>query len=139
MSGPQRSVAARWDGGLRAVVRAGEFDIVVDEPLTAGGSGSGPQPTDLFLGSVASCFLLALLYAAGKAGIDLPGLEVRATGTYAGLQFDRVDLVISSAIPAKLLEPLVPVAERVCYVTNTLRQVPSLGIRLAGPDLPPLL
>ncbi|MGZ6916148.1 MAG: OsmC family protein [Oryzihumus sp.] len=132
-------MAARWDGGLRAVVRAGEFDIVVDEPLTAGGSGSGPQPTDLFLGSVASCFLLALLYAAGKAGIDLPGLEVRATGTYAGLQFDRVDLVISSAIPAKLLEPLVPVAERVCYVTNTLRQVPSLGIRLAGPDLPPLL
>lgn len=139
MSGAQRSVAARWDGGLRAVVRAGDFDLVVDEPPTAGGSGTGPQPTDLFLASVASCFLLAIVYAAGKAGIELPGLEVQATGTYAGLSFVRVDLAVSSAIPAKLLEPLVPVAERVCYVTNTLREVPSLGIHLAGPDEPPLL
>ena len=132
MSPGQRVVAARWDGGLRAVVRAGDFDLVVDEPESAGGTGTGPQPTDLLLASIASCFLLALLYAAGKAGLELPGLQVHATGTYEGLRFARVDIAVTSEVPPKLLEPLVPVAERVCYVTNTLREVPRLGIHLAG-------
>lgn len=138
MSAPQRVVAARWDGGLRTVVRAGDFEVVVDEPESAGGTNTGPQPTDLFLASIASCFLLALLYAAGKAGLELPGLQVRATGTYQGLRFARVDLAISSEVPPKLLEPLVPVAERVCYVTNTLREVPGLGIHLTADAPPPL-
>jgi len=44
-----RTVRTRWSGGMRAVTDAGGFELVVDEPVTQGGGGSGPQPTDLLL------------------------------------------------------------------------------------------
>ena len=44
MAASERSVSARWDGGWRAVVTAGEFELLVDEPETVdGGTGTGPQ------------------------------------------------------------------------------------------------
>jgi uncharacterized OsmC-like protein len=126
----QRAVAARWDGGMRAVVRAGPFDIIVDEPESAGGTNLGPQPTDLLLASIASCFTLALVYAADKAGLELTGLRVRAVGTYQGMRFTRIDVSITSELPSEAVEPLIPVAERVCYVTNTLRRLPQLQVEV---------
>ena len=59
MTTVQRSVTARWTGGMRAEVDAGGFALVADEPETFGGTGSGPQPTELLLASIASCFVAA--------------------------------------------------------------------------------
>ena len=123
-----RTVEARWDGGMRAVVRAGEFQVVADEPHSAGGSDTGPQPTDLFLASIASCFALAMAWAAGKRGVELPSLQVRVTGTYDGPRFSRVDVEVLSSAPPPVLDELLPEAERVCYVTNTLREAPQLRV-----------
>lgn len=121
-----RVVDARWDGGMKAVVQAGDYEIVVDEPESAGGTDTGPQPTDLFLASIASCFALSMAYAAKKRGIELPGLRVRVVGTYEGLKFTRFALRIVSAGPSAVLQELIPEAQRVCYVTNTLRQATEL-------------
>jgi putative redox protein len=125
-----RTVEARWIGGLRTVVQAGDHEIIVDEPESAGGTGTGPQPTDLLLASIASCFTLALAWAAKKRDIDLPDLRVRVVGHYEGWRFTRVELVIRSSGPPGALEKLIPDARRVCYVTNTLRQAPEMLIRL---------
>jgi len=126
----QRTVDAHWAGGMRAVVQAGGHEIIVDEPESAGGTDTGPQPTDLLLASIASCFTLAMAYAADKRGIELPGLRVRVVGTYEGLKFTRIELLIGSAGPSGVLEELISDAERVCYVTNTLRQAPEVRIEL---------
>jgi hypothetical protein len=40
------SVTARWEGGWRCHVKAAGFDLVVDEPENAGGTGTGPMPTE---------------------------------------------------------------------------------------------
>jgi uncharacterized OsmC-like protein len=126
----QRTVYALWAGGMRAVVQAGDHEIVVDEPESAGGSDTGPQPTDLLLASIASCFALAMAYAAKKRGVELSDLRVRVVGTYEGLRFSSIELLIGSAAAPEVLEELISQAERVCYVTNTLRQVPDLRIEL---------
>ena len=64
-----RSVQATWEPGpLRCEVAAEGFTVSVDEPESVGGTGLAPQPTDLFLASVASCFALALVHCAGKQG-----------------------------------------------------------------------
>jgi uncharacterized OsmC-like protein len=126
MAAVERIVDARWEGGMKSAVQAGDFEIIVDEPESAGGSDSGPQPTDLFLASIASCFTLSMAHAANKRGIELPGLRVRVVGTYDGLKFTRVDLRILSDGPPAVLEELLPDAQRVCYVTNTLRQATEL-------------
>lgn len=126
-----RTVDARWEGGMRAVVRAGAFEVVADEPRSAGGRDTGPQPTDLFLASIASCFALAVAWAADKRGVDLPRLQVRVTGTYDGPRFSSVDIEVRSSVPSPVLDELLPEAERVCYVTNTLRAPPLLRVSRA--------
>ena len=124
-----RTVVSRWDGGMRAVVQAGDFQIVVDEPPSAGGTDTGPQPTDFLLVSVASCFTLAMAYVAAKRGLTLSGLQVQALGTYEGLEFARIEVVVTTDGPIDVVDQLIPHAERVCYVTNTLRRGPQVQIR----------
>jgi uncharacterized OsmC-like protein len=125
-----RTVLARWEGGMRAVVEAGEFDIVVDEPESVGGTNTGPQPTDLLLASVASCLTRALAHVARRRGVELTGLRVQAVGTYDGPKFVRISVTITSTTAAEVVEALIPQAERVCYVSNTLRHCPELRVSL---------
>ncbi|MFC5142847.1 OsmC family protein [Actinomycetospora rhizophila] len=125
----QRSVGAVWEGGMRCTVDAGGFPLVVDEPPEAGGTGRGPQPTELLLGAIASCFTLALAHSAAKRGIELRGLSVDATGTYDGPRFTSLEIAVRAQAPqGEELARLATVAERVCYVTNTLRGSPPIAI-----------
>ena len=121
-----RTVSTRWTGGMRAVTDAGGFEIVVDEPADAGGTDTGPQPTDLFLASLSSCFTLSLVWAAKRRGIELAGLQVSAVGEYQGMKFTRISITVTADTRREDLEQLIPDAQRVCYVTNTLRQQPDL-------------
>ena len=79
-SGPSDAVVARWEGGWKATVTAGPFSFTVDEPEDAGGTFTGPMPTEYFLGSLASCYALALAWCARKRGFELPDLSVSAVG-----------------------------------------------------------
>ncbi len=129
-----RSVDATWDGGLRCRVSSGRFELIVDEPESAGGTDLGPQPTELLLASIASCFTLAMAYSAGKRGVELAGLRVRATGTYDGPSFSAIELVVQAETPElDGLRRLVPMAQRLCYVTNTLRRTPAITITVSPP------
>jgi putative redox protein len=126
----ERTVRTRWAGGMRAVTEVEGFELVVDEPEAHGGSGTGPQPTDLLLTSVASCIALSMAFVARRRGVELRGLQVTVTGTYNGLEFERIAASIGSGTPREVLQELVPEAERVCYVSNTLRHRPELVICL---------
>ena len=90
----ETSAVARWRGGWRCDVDAGGFALVVDEPVASGGTGAGPMPTDLLLASLASCYALALAWAARKRGFELPDLEVTATGTYEGPSFAAIAIML---------------------------------------------
>ncbi len=126
------SVTARWEGGWRCRVAAGGFDLVVDEPVSAGGTGAGPMPTEYLLAAAASCYALALAWAAGKRGVRLPDLAVTATGTYDGPRFSRLRLAVASTAPPELIEPLVRPALAHCYVSNTIASAPPVEVVLAG-------
>lgn len=125
-----RSVQAAWEPGpLRCEVEASGFSLAVDEPETVGGSGLAPQPTDLFLASVASCVTLALVHSARKRGLELTSVRVQVIGDYEGRRFDAVHLVLEvPGLNPEELARLVEAAERVCYVTNTLRTPVTLTI-----------
>lgn len=129
--GEFNSVTAHWKGGWRATVEVGEFSFDVDEPVADGGTGTGPMPTDYFLGSLASCYALALSWAARKRSVDLRELSVRATGRYERLRFDALTLHVTSNLAEAELAPLLPMASRVCYVSNTLDAPPAIEINTA--------
>ena len=126
----ERTVSSRWDGGLRAVVDAGGFELVVDEPESVpGGTGLGPQPTELLLAAVASCFTIAMAFVARKRDVELAGLHVDVTGVYDGPRFSDLQILVRAARPARAdLYTLIAAAERVCYVTRTLALGPSIVV-----------
>ena len=102
--GPSHEALARWEGGLRTTVSVGDFSFVVDEPVTAGGTGSGPMPTDYFLGSLASCYALAIVWEARKRDIEVPpDLEVTAQGVYDGPCFRELTVRVSTSLGDEVL------------------------------------
>jgi putative redox protein len=123
-----RTIDATWEGGMRCRVETGRFALTVDEPVDAGGTDEGPQPTDLLLGSVASCFVLAIAFVARKRGVELPDLAVSVTGNYAGPRFDAITVRVRST--GHDLDTVVEAAKRVCYVSNTLSNPPALEVIL---------
>ena len=86
------------------------------------------MPTDLLLASVSSCFALALAWAARKRGVELPDLEVSATGTYQGLKFAAIELAVQSSLAQDQLVALFEPARRACYVSNTFAHVPDITV-----------
>ncbi|MEU8246281.1 OsmC family protein [Nonomuraea sp. NPDC048916] len=130
-SGASNEVVAQWEGGWRATVTAGPFSFAVDEPEDIGGTFTGPMPTEYFLGSLASCYALALAWSARKRGVELPDLSVSAVGEYDGPRFKEIRLTVSTSLPIEELEPLLAPASRVCYVSNTLAHVPRIDVRQA--------
>ena len=111
-------------------MKARDHVMIVDEPVTAGGGDSGPQPTEVYLASVASCFTLAVYHVARKRSIELPDLRVRAVGEYKGPSFAKVRVEVSSSYPRAELEPLLDRASAVCYVSNTMRAVDHIEVVL---------
>jgi putative redox protein len=108
--------------------------LIVDEPTSAGGGDTGPQPTEVFLASVASCFTLAVYHVAHKRGVELVDLAVRAVGTYDGPKFVDVRVEVTSTHPREELEPLLSRASAVCYVSNTMRAVNDIEVVLSDPE-----
>lgn len=127
-SGPSAPVVAEWKGGWRATVTAGDFTFGVDEPESAGGTDTAPMPTDYLLGAAASCYALALQWAATKHQVTLPDLKVTATGEYDGARFSEIRLLVESTLAREQLEPLLEPAHQVCYVSNTLAERPVVEI-----------
>jgi putative redox protein len=126
------SVVAVWEGGWRCRVRAAGFDLIVDEPEEAGGTGAGPMPTEYLLAAMASCYALALSWTAGKRGISLPDLAVTATGAYDGPRFGAVRLEVATSAPAGVVGALLEPALRVCYVSNTIATSPPIEVVIGG-------
>jgi putative redox protein len=129
--GKSLAVEATWEGNYRCRVRTGSHELVIDEPESAGGGGAGPQPTEVFLASLASCFTLAVHHVARKRDITLPDLSVRAVGEYEGPKFVSLRVEVTSTLAADQLAPLLERAAAVCYVSNTIRVVDHVEVVLA--------
>jgi uncharacterized OsmC-like protein len=123
-------VTAYWKGGYRCVLSARQFEVHVDEPPSSGGGDTGIQPTELLLGSLASCFALAIAHVAMKQRVPLKDLRVTATGEYDGPRFGRIVVSVDSSHRPDELNALVRKATTVCYVSNTLRGGPEIEYRV---------
>jgi len=125
------TVEATWEGGYRCTVATRQFRIKIDEPESAGGGDTGPQPSEVLLASLAGCFTLALYHVAKKRNIELPDITVQATGTYEGPGFVSLAVDVKSGADRDVIASLIEPAKRVCYVSNTIRNVSDVEVTVA--------
>ena len=127
MSEPLQATAV-WRGGWATDVTARGHEIRVDEPASAGGGDTGMMPTELFCAALASCFCLAVAYAARKQDLEAPGLSVVVTAERAGteLRYGRITVETSAVLDDETLAGLVHRARPLCWVSNTLAEGVSL-------------
>lgn len=128
-----RHVHARWDGGQSATTDIRGLRLGIGEDAPPVGTTAAPLPTEMLLASVASCFAIALAFVAAKRDLELPGLEVNVSGDYDGPRIASIEISVSSRADPDLVQRLIPSAERLCYVTNTLRQPPNISVRQQPP------
>jgi putative redox protein len=125
---------AVWRGGYKSDLAGRGHSLRSDEPLSAGGEDTGPMPTELLTAAMASCFCAAVAWAAGKRRVELPDLEVDVQAQRAGQEprYGRYEVWVRSSLPAEQLAPLVELASRYCWVSNTLRDPPEIVHHVEG-------
>jgi putative redox protein len=129
-------VSATWLGGYQARVQARGHEIAVDEPVAEGGSDTGSMPTELLCAALASCFCLAMGFAAGKRDRELPGLRVIVRSRRAGreLRYESFEVEAQAEVPGEELAALMEPARRLCWVSNTLAEGVELSYRYTPVD-----
>jgi putative redox protein len=79
-----RIVARRVEGYAHDVVLDGSHELRVDEPAAAGGTDTGPRPTELLGASLAGCIAITVEMYAERKGWDVGQLEVDVEMGYEG-------------------------------------------------------
>lgn len=122
-----------WQGDDRFDVKIRDHMVTVDQPAAVGGADGGPTPTELFVGSLASCAAFYARRYLWRHDIDARGFEVRATyrmGTRpARVAAVDMEIHLAADLSEKRRAGLLAQAAH-CTVHNTMTRTPDLAITL---------
>lgn len=126
---------AEWRGGMATDVTGRGHSLRVDEPAEFGGEDTGPMPTEVLVAALASCFCIAVAWAARKKRIPLDDLRVRVQPhrVVGEPRHGSYDVWVESSTPDDDLAPAVELAKRYCWVTNTIVNPPELRYHMGSP------
>jgi putative redox protein len=128
--------------GFAQIVEIGPHRFAADEPLTAGGTDTGPTPYDLLAAALGTCTLMTLGFYARREGIPLESVTVHvrhskihaidceSCDTTAG-RIDRLDreIALTGALTDAQRADLLRIADR-CPVHRTLTSKIDIQTRL---------
>jgi uncharacterized OsmC-like protein len=126
-------LGGRSDGGVRTTVtnRAGN-ELVTDEPVSRGGTGSAFSPLETVVGALCGCSSVTFERAAREAGLAYTAIDYDAAYTLdrRGLlgeapvrphyQTVQVEISVHTNATAEQLADVVAVTEQRCPVRNLL-------------------
>lgn len=80
---------ARMGEGTRVELRTGSFDFAADEPVSVGGTATGPNPVQMALAALGSCQAITYRYWAEHLGVQLDAVTITVdadfdTGAFFG-------------------------------------------------------
>lgn len=129
------TVAETGIGKFQVEVMAAGATFLADEPVEAGGLGSGPNPYDLLASALGACTAMTLRLYAARKGWPLERVIVRVLHTRAGLKArDRFarEITLEGPLDSAQQRRLLQIAER-CPVHRTLEQGSEIISVLAQP------
>ncbi len=119
---------AEWKKNYQIGVQVRQFELSADEPPKYNGEDTGMMPTELFISSLASCFCLALVYAANKKRMKINDMRVNVSSEAdtKNLIYKKLIVKVKSSNSETQLESLIGLAKKYCYVSNTISQSCSI-------------
>ncbi|RSK32610.1 OsmC family protein [Bhargavaea beijingensis] len=127
-------VSGKAGKGLENTVNVGDLPAFsVDEPQRLGGTNTGPNPLEYFLGALSACTSIVAAYVAKEQDFKYEGLQYDASGTldprgFRGVEgvqtyFRTVDLnvVVETEENEEALERLKETVEKRCPLYNLLK------------------
>jgi putative redox protein len=126
-------------------IRAGRHVLRADEPVTSGGTDTGPDPYGLFLSALGACTSMTIRMYADRKGWPLTGITVRLSQgkiyardcaeceTRDDSRIDAIEreIELSGALSEEQRQRLLAIAEK-CPVHRTLLGQKRITTRLAA-------
>ena len=137
----EESVVAEATGGgkFQTRIRAGDHELLMDEPVGYGGLSTGPNPFDLLEAALAGCTLMTLRLYAERKGWALDGIRVHVSHR-KGRPGERDRFVRElelGDVTEEQRQRLLEIAER-CPVHLLLERGADVSVALAQDELPPV-
>jgi len=129
-------------GGLAQTIHVRQHQLASDEPVSSGGTDTGPTPYDLLLSALGSCTSMTIGLYARRKGWAVAGIEVRLRHSkiYAADcaecetregHIDRIerDIVLTGDLSDEQRTKLLEIANK-CPVHRTLKSEIDIRTRL---------
>jgi putative redox protein len=142
MDGEGVTVSETGQGKFQQSVRAGRHTLTADEPVSAGGQDSGPNPYELLLAGLGACTSMTLRLYADHKSLPLEHVSVQLKHSRIHAQdcedcetkegkIDRIDrvLTLTGDLNAEQRLKLLEIADK-CPVHRTLHSEISVRTRL---------
>ena len=134
-----------WNKNAPAIkVRIGKHEVILDEPVSAGGTDLGPNPLQYMLSAFAGCVTIVGRNVAKKMGIALEEVSIKVEGDIDTRGFTGEDpsvpkgyqemrLVVSAKAdcPPETLKQWLKTTEEMCPVGNTYKDGAKIQVQLA--------
>ncbi|MGZ3403619.1 MAG: OsmC family protein [Phenylobacterium sp.] len=122
-------------GRFQVEARTGAAAILVDEPVSAGGLGTGPNPFDLLCAALGSCTAMTVRLYAERKSWPLKHVRVRVThhrGTLHARDSFHREITLDGALDETQRTRLMEIAEH-CPVHLTLERGADISSSLTPP------
>ncbi len=139
-----RVVVRTGAGGFRTEVLANGHPLIADEPISVGGTNTGPSPYELLTAALGACTSMTLRMYADRKGWPLEAAEVRldhrkihcedcaeASGGQPKIDHISRELVLEGALDETQRQRLLEIADR-CPVHRTLHSEVKVTTTLAA-------
>lgn len=73
-------VKAHSENATKTIVKARNFELVIDEPEDLGGTNQGANPVEYILAAYAGCLNVMAHVCAKELGIEMKGVKIDLTG-----------------------------------------------------------
>ncbi|SLM13346.1 putative redox protein [uncultured spirochete] len=138
-------ITGKSENPTKINLRAGKFELAIDEPKSLGGTDQGPSPVQVLLMALAGCLNVTGHEVARQKGLTLHGMKVRIEGvmnpcTFLGCSFEEragfqkimVNITpdFEDATDAQIEEWMKETENR-CPVTDNIRADTDIEVKVA--------
>ncbi|MFC6987960.1 OsmC family protein [Haloplanus sp. GCM10025708] len=132
------------DNATKTTVEVRDFELVIDEPESLGGTDDGPNPLEYVLASLSGCLNVVGHLVADEMDIDVRSMSFSAEGDVdprkfqgtsdeprAGYEEIRVTVDVDTDADEETLDGWIATVEERCPVTDNLRYETPLDISVS--------